>query len=211
MVIAPSFSELQSPREPFEETRNIYDRLIGFHRLVWLQSVKTGTRINSAQAEEITVKGKAKVRIKVRIEAEPLRRGFTKFGTTAILYPDLLGMNCGIKRFVNPEQLLLPPKRYRINEAFELPSGSSAIRGGTSANWSSSTSDEFVSLRNYREGDSAKKTHWPSSVKSLSSDQLPAENCYFHFVFQYFKASIARQSRTVAAVAPASHDLENDF
>jgi hypothetical protein len=76
MVIAPSFSELQSPREPFEETRNIYDRFIGFHRFVWLQSVKTGTRINSTQAEEITVKGKAKV----RIEAEPLRRGFTKFG-----------------------------------------------------------------------------------------------------------------------------------
>ena len=51
----------------------------------------------------------------------------------------------------------------------------------------------------------------PSSVKSPYSDQLPAENCYFHFVFQYFKASIARQSRTVAAVAPDSHDLETIF
>ena len=207
MVIAPRFSELQSPRQPFKETRNIYDRFIELHRFVWLQSVKTGIRINSAQAEEIPVKGKAKV----RIEAERLRRGFTKFGTTAILYPDLLGMNYGVKRFVNPEQLLIPPKRYRINEAFELPGGSSAIPGGTSANWSSSTSDEFVSLRNYPEGDSAKIIHWPSSVKSLSSDQLPAENCYFHPVFQYFRASIARQSRTAAAVAPASHGLETIF
>jgi len=161
MVIAPSFRELQSSREPLEETRNFYDRFIGFHRFVWLQRIKTGIRINSAQAEEIPVKGKAKV----RIEAEPLRRGFTKFGTTAILYPDLLGMNYGVKRFVNPEQLLILPKRYRINEAFELPGGSSAIPGGTSANWSSGTSDEFVSLRDYREGDSAKKIHWPSSVK----------------------------------------------
>jgi len=58
----------------------------------------------------------------------------------------------------------------------------------------------------------------PSSVKSPYSDQLPAENRYFHFVFQfvfqYFKASIAKQSRTVAAVAAvaqASHDLETIF
>ena len=53
------------------------------------------------------------------------------------------------------------------------------------------------------EGDSAKKIHWPSSVKSPSSDQLPAENCYFHPVFQYFRASIARQSRTAAGRRPS--------
>ena len=161
LVIAPSFQELQSSREPFEETRNIYDRFIGFHRFVWLQRLKTGIRINSAQAGEIPVKGKAKV----RIEAEPLRRGLTKFGTTAILYPDLLGLNYAVKRFINPEQLLILPKRYRINESFELPGGNNAIPEGTSAHWSTGTSDEFVSLRDYREGDSAKKIHWPSSVK----------------------------------------------
>ena len=74
-------------------------------------------------------------------------------------------MNYGVKRFFNPEQLLILPKRYRINEALELPCVSSPTPGGTSANWSNGTSDEFVSLRDYREGDSAKKIHWPDSVK----------------------------------------------
>ena len=161
VVVAPGFTEFQSSREPFEETRNVYDRFIGWHRFMWLQRVKTGIKITSAQAEDVPVKGK----IKVRIEAEPLRRGFTKLGTTAVLFPDLLGMSYGVKRFVNPEQLLILPKRYRINESFELPGGSNALPGGTNASWSTGNSDEFVSLRDYRESDSAKKIHWPSSVK----------------------------------------------
>lgn len=161
IVIAPSFQEFESSREPFEETRNAYDRFVGFHRFLWLQSIKTGIRVNSAQADAIPIKGKRRV----RVEAEPLRRGLARLGTTTILHPDLLGMNYGVQRFVNPEQLLILPKSYRINESFELPSGSNSNSGGASASWSTGASDEFVSLRDYRDNDSAKKIHWPSSLK----------------------------------------------
>lgn len=161
VIVRPEFSEFQASREPFEETRNIYDRFIGWHRFLWLQRIKTGIRITPALANEVPIKSQ----IRVKIEAEPLRRGFTKFGTTAVLHPDLLGMSYGVKRFSNPEQLLILPERYRISESFELPGGSNALPGGTNASWSTGNSDEFVSLRDYREGDSAKKIHWPSSMK----------------------------------------------
>ena len=55
-------------------------------------------RLTPALANEVPVKGQ----ISVKIEAEPLRRGFTKFGTTAVLHPDLLGLSYGVKRFTNP-------------------------------------------------------------------------------------------------------------
>jgi len=161
IVVPPNFNEFQTSREPFEETRNAYDRFIGWHRFLWLQRVKTGIRLTMAEADEIPVKGQ----IKVRIEAEPLRRGYTKLGTTAVLHPDLLGMSYGVIRFINPEQLLILPERYKISESFELPGGSNALPGGTNASWSIGHSDEFVSLRDYRDGDSAKKIHWPSSMK----------------------------------------------
>jgi uncharacterized protein (DUF58 family) len=161
VIVQPGFDEFQASREPFEETRNIYDRFIGWHRFLWLQRVKTGIRLTPALASEVPVKSQ----VRVKIEAEPLRRGFTKFGTTAVLHPDLLGLNYGVKRFKNPERLLILPERYRISESFELPGGSNALPGGTNASWSTGNSDEFVSLRDYREGDSAKKIHWPSSMK----------------------------------------------
>jgi uncharacterized protein (DUF58 family) len=161
VIVQPGFDEFQASREPFEETRNIYDRFIGWHRFLWLQRVKTGIRLTPALANEVPVKSQ----VRVKIEAEPLRRGFTKFGTTAVLHPDLLGLNYGVKRFKNPERLLILPERYKISESFELPGGNNALPCGTNASWSTGNSDEFVSLRDYREGDSAKKIHWPSSMK----------------------------------------------
>jgi len=161
VVISPLFEEFTNSREPFEETRNAYDRFIRWHRFLWLLRLKTGIRLNPAEADEVPVKGQ----IKVRIEAEPLRRGYAKFGATAVLHPDLFGMSFGVKRFANPEQLLILPERYRISESFELPGGSNALPGGTHPSWATGNSDEFVSLRDYRDGDSAKKIHWPSSMK----------------------------------------------
>lgn len=160
-VQQPTSEEFRARREPFEETRNAWDRFIGFHRFVWLQRLKTGIVTQVAEVPDISIKA----RVNVRVEATPLRRGIIQFQSTAIMHPDPLGMNYGLTRFETPEQMLVLPRRYPIGKTFEIPGGRHFQPGGNSATWSIGESDEFVALRDYRDGDSMRKIHWASTAK----------------------------------------------
>ncbi|MFT7131595.1 MAG: hypothetical protein ACI81O_000301, partial [Cyclobacteriaceae bacterium] len=47
VIKAPSRDEFQQLAEPGEETRNAYDRTIGFHRFMWLLRRKTGITLQA--------------------------------------------------------------------------------------------------------------------------------------------------------------------
>ncbi|MBD3647535.1 MAG: DUF58 domain-containing protein [Pseudomonadales bacterium] len=85
--------------------------------------------------------------------------------STMILHPDPLALFYGVTRFDNPQQLLVLPKRYRVSRQFEMPGGRHFQPGGVNPTWSIGESDEFVSLRDYRDGDSLRKIHWASTAK----------------------------------------------
>jgi uncharacterized protein (DUF58 family) len=89
------------------------------------------------------------------------------------MHQDPLGLNFGLSHFENPETLLVLPKRYRLNPAWQLSGGRNFQPGGITAAWSIGESDEFVSLREYRDGDSLRKIHWPSTAKSQARQQKP--------------------------------------
>ncbi len=157
----PDREQFKRELEPYEHTRNAYDRFIGFHRFIYLQKVNTGITIEATKAPDISLKATKNV----NIEGTPLRRGMVHFSSTTVLHPDPLGLSHGITRFENPDSLTVLPKRYNISKSFNLGAGRHFQPGGINASWSIGESDEFVSLRDYRDGDSMKKIHWASSAK----------------------------------------------
>jgi uncharacterized protein (DUF58 family) len=160
-VIPPDLNQFKAQREPGEETRNAYDRWIGFHRFIWLQRRNTGITVTQGDVPETGVMG----RQDTRMEALPLRRGIVNFKSTTLLCPDPLGLVYSVKEFAHHEQLMVLPRRYEIAKHFELQAGRHFQPGGVNSTWSIGESDDFVSLRDYRDGDSMRKIHWASSAK----------------------------------------------
>lgn len=157
----PTLEEFRLHREPGEETRNAYDRWIGFHRFMWLLRNKTGIVTRSAEAPDIAIRS----RVAVPVEASPLRRGVVTFRAIQVLHPDPMGFSWGVIEFPDRETLTILPKRYPVSARFHLPGGRHFQPGGVNSTWSIGESDEFVSLRDYREGDSMRRIHWSSSAK----------------------------------------------
>ena len=170
----PDRQQYRTEREPFEESRNAYDQFIGFHRFMYLQRQNTGIVITPGKVEEVAVKGY----VDVEIEARPLRRGIVSFSETQVMHQDPLGLNFGLTHFINTETLLVLPKRYRLNPAWQVSGGRNFQPGGITAAWSVGDSDEFVALRDYRDGDSMRKIHWPSTSKSTARNQKPVVREY---------------------------------
>ncbi|MEX2489888.1 MAG: DUF58 domain-containing protein [Pseudomonadales bacterium] len=160
-VISPTLEQFRRAREPGEDTRNAYDRWIGFHRFIWLQRRNTGVIIKPSDVPDISLKAS----VNVTVEALPLRRGVVHLVSTSILHPDPFRFNYGVTRFDNHQQLLVLPKRYRISAGFNMAGGRHFQPGGINPTWSIGESDEFASLRDYRDGDSMRKIHWASSAK----------------------------------------------
>jgi len=82
-----------------------------------------------------------------------------------LLNPDPLGLNYRVTDFENPDSLIILPRRYQVNDRHLIPVGRHSQPGGINPTWSIGESEEFVSLRDYREGDPVRKVHWASSAK----------------------------------------------
>lgn len=170
----PDRQQYTTTLEPNEESRNAYDRFIGFHRFIYLQRQNTGITIKPARVDEVAVKAHRDV----DVEATPLRRGVVAFRETQVMHQDPLALNFGLSHFANTESLLVLPKRYQLNPNWRLSGGRNFQPGGVTAAWSIGESDEFVSLRDYRDGDSMRKIHWPSTSKSTARMQKPVVKEY---------------------------------
>ncbi len=160
-ILPPDREQYRLEKEPGEETRNAYDRFIGFHRFIYLQRLNTGITIKTAKAANVSLKAT----VDVTVTAEPLRRGIVKFTSTNVLHPDPFGLKHGITSFDNPGSIIVLPRRYDVGRSRNVEGGRHFQPGGINASWSIGESDEFVSLRDYRDGDPVKKIHWASSAK----------------------------------------------
>ena len=173
-VKLPTRAQYKQEKEPDEDSRNAYDRFIGFHRFIYLQRKNTGINVTPAKCQEISIKGHCEI----KLEANPLRRGIVGFKETLVMHQDPLGLSFGLTHFANPGSLLVLPKRYQLNPAWQMAGGRNFQPGGITAAWSIGESDEFVALRDYREGDSLRKIHWPSTAKSQARQQKPVVKEY---------------------------------
>ena len=102
---------------------------------------------------------------KVLMEIEPSHRGVARLAGVTIARPDPFNIFNACRTISLPQSLLILPKRYQI-PSFQLPGGRKSQSGATALIVSVGDAEEFVSLREYRPGDSLRKIHWKSWAKT---------------------------------------------
>lgn len=155
----PSLEEFSRMKEPGEEKRNLFDRIMIYYRWQWLMSRKQGFSALESEAVPDLATNESK-RIAMVLTAH--RRGVMAMHEIRALLPDPLGFfqKC-ISVKSNRTRLVVLPKRYRL-PTITMP-GESAFRiGGEETSNAIGNAGEFVGLREYRPGDPMRQIHWKS-------------------------------------------------
>lgn len=101
----------------------------------------------------------------VQVELTPLRRGVLRFKGLALARPDPLGLVRALSKVSLPQTTLILPKRYRL-PAFTLPGRMKYQQGGVALASHVGQSEDFVALRDYRQGDPLRHIHWRSWARA---------------------------------------------
>jgi uncharacterized protein (DUF58 family) len=99
------------------------------------------------------------------LELTPLRRGVLRLGGLTLARPDPLGLFRAFIKVVLPQSILILPKRY-VLPPIALPGTAKYQQGGVALASSVGQSEEFVALRDYRDGDPLRHIHWRSWAKA---------------------------------------------
>lgn len=102
--------------------------------------------------------------VDVRIELVAFRRGPMVLRGGYIGRPDPLGLFRGLQRVEEPRTVLVLPHRYPLPD-LDLPGASQYQRGGVAMAGGVGETEEFVALRDYRQGDSLRRVHWRTSAR----------------------------------------------
>lgn len=157
----PIYEEFLKISEPGEETRNLFDQAVGFYRWQWLISRKQGIRMKEQPLPILRPDGKGDI----RVEVVPSRRGYLRFTGFTIARPDPLGLFYSFITIPAPQSALILPKRYTL-PLLRIPGSRRYQSGGVALTSSVGESEEFISLRDYRPGDSLRRIHWKSWAKT---------------------------------------------
>jgi uncharacterized protein (DUF58 family) len=107
----------------------------------------------------------AKQEVRVRCELTPLRRGLLRLDGIAVARPDPLGLFRAFANVPLPQSVLILPKRYHLPPV-ALPGTMKYQQGGVAQASNVGQSDEFVALRDYRQGDPLRHIHWRSWARA---------------------------------------------
>ena len=157
----PTHREFLRWAEPGEEHRNAFDRAFGYYRWLWLMNrnrpalaEETALPILPPQSETI-----------VTMELLPQRRGVLRFGPALISARDPLGLARRNTHIGEKQSMLILPKLYFIPER-AMHGGREFQAGGATSALSVGGYQEFVSIRDYRQGDPLRHVHWKSSARA---------------------------------------------
>ena len=100
----------------------------------------------------------------VPMELVPLRRGVLRFTGVTVARCDPLGLFRAFRRVALPQKVLILPKRYPL-PPIALPGAMKYQEGGVALAANVGASEEFVALRDYRDGDPLRHIHWRSWAK----------------------------------------------
>ncbi len=159
----PGYRRFLEVPEPGEGDRNRFDRYVRFYRWQWLISLRQ-PRFSGAGATPLPdiPPGGA---VEVSVGMVPAARGRLRFEGATVARPDPLGLIYSLVRVPAPQTVTILPRRYSIPER-TLPSGRRYQSGGVAMTTSVGESEEFVSLRDYRPGDSLRRIHWRSWART---------------------------------------------
>jgi uncharacterized protein (DUF58 family) len=159
----PSWPAFLETPEPGEGDRNRFDRYVRFYRWQWLVSLNR-PRFSAEGAlplPDIPPGGT----VEIPVEMVPSARGRLRFEGATIARPDPLGLVYSHIRVFAPQTVAVLPRRYPIPGRV-LPEGRRYQSGGVALTTSVGESEEFVSLRDYRPGDSLRRIHWRSWART---------------------------------------------
>jgi uncharacterized protein (DUF58 family) len=103
--------------------------------------------------------------VQVRCELTPLRRGLLRLDGLTVARPDPLGLFRAFSEVSLPQSVLILPKRYPL-PPIALPGTMKYQQGGIALASNVGQSDEFVALRDYRQGDPLRHIHWRSWARA---------------------------------------------
>ncbi|MBC8021508.1 MAG: DUF58 domain-containing protein [Burkholderiales bacterium] len=144
-----------------DRTRNVFDRLVGYPRFVHLMRLKFGAHIPTARLEQLP----AKQSTTVLMTCTPLRRGELRFESLTLGRPEPLGLMKALRRFKLRESLIVMPRTYPV-APLTLPGNRRLQPGGVAFAGHIGDAEEFVSLRDYRSGDTPRRIHWKAWART---------------------------------------------
>ena len=159
--VRPTFEEFRRARDPRDAQRNWVDRKGGYFRWRHLIERRLPERSKGGHLALMP----AGSRSEVRASLVPRRRGVLSFAGVDLIRPDLFGLAYGRTQVSLPDRLIVLPKRYRLPEVL-LPARRLLQPGGHALASSIGDSEEFLSLREYRPGDSLRRVHWKSFART---------------------------------------------
>jgi len=201
----PSFENLLSKREPFEHTRNIWDKKTLYYRWQWLLHKNMKAFFFPVKLPDLPP-GES---IRVTAQLIPNYRGHINFSGCTIARTDIIGLFNRLVNINKSQKLLVLPKQYML-ETPELQSTRQYHPGGINFASSIGNCDEFMSLRQYRPGDPLRNIHWRSFAKTndLVIKEFEDEHFVRHaLIFDTFLKSILNSGSEMffeAAVSTAA-------
>ena len=156
----PSFREYLNIHDKQDIKRNLFDRLIGYPRMVSLIQRKRGAFIKPAWIGTV----RAGQNIEKKVELMPIRRGYLRFNHALVARPDTFGLFRKLTRVKHTGTILILPRCHDFPD-IRLPGKRKYQHGGMTLASSVGDSEEFFSLRDYRPGDPMRNIHWRSYAK----------------------------------------------
>ena len=157
----PSAREFVAFKVREDRTRNVFDRLVGYPRWVNLMRLKAGAFIAPSRVEELPAKQSAVV----RMSCTPLRRGELRFESITLGRAEPLGLMKALRRFAARESLIVMPRTYPV-APLTLPGNRRLQPGGVAFAGHVGDAEEFLSLRDYRSGDTPRRIHWKAWART---------------------------------------------
>lgn len=153
----PDYAQLENFYQ--HSKRSWLKRGISFNQWRQYLAYQRGGMINEVALPEL-----GKQPISITLSFMPLRRGKINFSESYCAKPDLLGLFRDLISVKAVQNCLILPKRYIIKPLFLSGKRKYQVGGVSLAN-SIGNSSEFMSLRDYQQGDSLNRIHWKSFAK----------------------------------------------
>jgi uncharacterized protein (DUF58 family) len=157
----PSAREFVAFKVREDRTRNVFDRLVGYPRYVNLMRLRTGAHIAAGRLDELPAQRSAAV----RMTCMPLRRGELRFESVTLGRAEPLGLMKALRRMPLAQSLVVMPRTYPV-APLSLPGNRRLQPGGVSFAGHVGDAEEFVSLRDYRPGDTPRRIHWKAWART---------------------------------------------
>lgn len=156
----PDWDEFALTADSAKERRNPFDRYVGFHRWQGLMRKNRGASIVERPLPDLPP-GR---RVSVELELTPVRRGRLQFADVCLYRPEPFGLIRTRHLIPQPKLCWVLPKSYPMS-SLPMLGGRCYQRGGIALAKAVGESEEFLSLREFRDGDGPRNIHWRSSAK----------------------------------------------